>query len=163
MIPKRSIALGLATALVLAGGAVAATGSGKGVDESHTLTGTWLATVDRGPAGPLKSLQTYARSGVFTETSNVVPSGLRGPGHGSWSQADHHSYDTTELFLRYDPGTGNWAGYLKLRSRIQLGRDGDSFTAVVVRQALDTGGNPIGPPSTDSTVGQRIEVEPLPG
>jgi len=106
MIPKRSIALGLATALVLAGGAVAATGSGKGVDESHTLTGTWLATVDRGPAGPLKSLQTYARSGVFTETSNVVPSGLRGPGHGSWSQADHHAYDTTELFLRYDPGTG---------------------------------------------------------
>lgn len=162
MIPKRTIALGLAAAFVLVGGAVAATASGQGVAEPNTLTGTWLVTVDRGPGGPLKSLHTYARSGVFTETSNVVPSGLRGPGHGSWSRAGDHRYDATELFFRFDPGTGNWLGYLKLRSSIELGSDRDSFTATTVGQALDTNGNPVGPPRTDTAVGVRLGVEPLP-
>jgi hypothetical protein len=158
---KRAIALGLATAIVLAGGVVAATASGQGVGQPQTLTGAWLVTVDRGPLGPLKALQTFARGGVLTETSNAVPSRVRGPGHGAWRRAGN-GYDATELFIRFDPQTGDFVGYVKLRMRIQLDSDGDSFTSVTVAQPLDTDGNPVGPPRTDSSVGVRLDVEPLP-
>jgi hypothetical protein len=147
---------------IMAAAAVSATAAKKSTKAAPTLVGAWLVTVDRGPAGPLNSLQTYARGGVFTETSNLVPGGLRGPGHGAWSRAGDRRYDATELFFRYDPQTGDWVGYVKLRSRIELGAGGDSLTATTVAQALDTNRNPIGPPRTDTAVGERINVEPLP-
>ena len=164
MIWKRRIALvGFVTALLLATGVVSGAANGGGTSHNgNTLVGAWLVTIDRGSLGPLKSLQTYARGGVFTETANAVPNTMRGPGHGSWNRAGHRRFDTTQLFFRYDPATGAWTGYVKLRSRIQLDSGGDSLTATTVGQALDTNGNPVGPPRTDSAVGERLDVEPLP-
>lgn len=160
---KRSAALvGLAAAVMLAGGALSASASSQR-GESNRLPGSWIVTIDRGPAGQLTSLQTYTRGGGFTETGNAVPNKMRGPGHGSWRRAGHRRYDATELFFRYDPEGNIFLGYLKLRSRIELSHDGDSFTAVTVAQALDVNRNPIGPPRTDSAVGERLEVEPISG
>jgi hypothetical protein len=162
MTRNSSIAVGgFVAAAMLALGVVSATASSG--RESHTLTGAWIVTVDRGPAGVLKSLQTYGRGGGFVETSNAVPNTMRGPGHGAWSRAGHRRYDTTQLFFRYDPQTGAFLGYLKLRSRIELNRDGNSFSALTMAQPLDAGGNPIGPPRSDSAVGERVGVEPIPG
>jgi hypothetical protein len=160
---KRSVALvGFAAAVILGVGALSASASSQR-GESHALAGSWIVTIDRGPAGQLKSLQTYARGGGFVETGNAVPNTMRGPGHGSWRRAGHRRYDTTELFFRYDPEGSVFLGYLKLRSRIELSHDGGSFTAVTVAQALDANRNPIGPPRTDSAVGERLEVEPISG
>lgn len=162
---KRSITfVGLALAVMLASGAVSATAGGhRHGSGSGSLTGSWIVTIDRGPAGPLTSLQTYARGGGFVETANAVPNAMRGPGHGSWSRAGHRHYDTTELFFRYDPSGGAFLGYLQLRSRIELSHNGDSFTAVTMAQALDANRNPIGPPRTDDATGERIDVLPISG
>ncbi len=161
---RRSMAFVGFAALMTLAFVVSPTASGQGQHrDSHTLAGSWLVTVDRGPAGALKSLQTYARGGGFVETSNAVPNTMRGPGHGAWRRAGHRRYDTTELFFRFDPQTGAFAGYVKLRSRVELSGDGDSFTAVTVAQALDPNGNPIGPPRSDSATGQRQNVEPIAG
>jgi hypothetical protein len=160
---KRSATLvGFAVAVLLGVGALSASAGSDG-GESRALTGTWIVTVDRGPAGPLTALLTFARGGGYVETANAVPNTMRGPGHGSWRRAGHRRYDTTRLFFRYDPECNVFLGYLKLRSRIQLSQDGDSFTSVTVAQALDVNRNPIGPPRTDSAVGERLEVEPIPG
>lgn len=164
MKPKRSVAfIALATSLTLAIGVVSATAGGQRGGESHTLTGSWIVTIDRGPAGALTSLHTYARGGGFVETANAVPNAMRGPGHGSWSRAGHRRYDTTELFFRYDASGSAFLGYLQLRSRIELSPDGDSFTAVTMAQALDVNRNPVGPPRTDNATGERIEVLPISG
>lgn len=160
MRPKRSVALVvLAVAAMLAVGVVSAGASSR--DESReTLAGAWLVTVDRGAAGPLKSLHTYARGGGFVETANAFPPAGRGPGHGAWRRTGDRQFATTELFFRFDPQTGAFLGYLKLRSHVELGHGGDSFTAVTVAQALDANRNPLGPPRTDSATAERIEVEP---
>jgi hypothetical protein len=160
---KRSATLvGFAAVVLLGVGALSASAGSDG-GESRALTGSWIVMIDRGPAGPLTSLQTYARGGGFVETANAVPNKMRGPGYGSWRRAGHRRYDATELFFRYDPEGNVFLGYLKLRMRIQLSNDGDSFTAVTVAQALDANRNPIGPPRTDSAVGERLDVEPIPG
>lgn len=163
MTAKRSAALvGFAAAVILGAGALSASASSQG-GESHALTGSWIVTVDRGPAGQLTALATFARGGGLSATANAVPNTMRGPAHGSWRRAGDRRYDATELFFRYDPEGEVFLGYLKLRSRIEVSHDGDSYTAVVVAQALDANRNPIGPPRTDSAVGERLEVEPIPG
>lgn len=161
MPPKRSFGLvALALVAVLAMGVVSAGASGRH-DSPETLAGTWLVTIDRGPAGPLKALLTYSRGGGFVETANAVPNTMRSPGHGAWRRTGNRRFAATELFFRYDPQGGTFLGYLKLRMQIVLSGGGDSFTAVTIAQALDADRNPIGPPRTDNSTGERIEVEPI--
>ncbi len=161
MTPKRSFGLvALALVAVLAMGVVSAGASGRH-DSPETLVGTWLVTIDRGPAGPLKALLTYSRGGGFVETANAVPNTMRSPGHGAWRRTGNRRFAATELFFRYDPQGGTFLGYLKLRMQIVLSGGGDSFTAVTIAQALDADRNPIGPPRTDNSTGERIEVEPI--
>lgn len=161
MTSKKSFGLvALALVAVLAMGVVSAGASGRH-DSPETLAGTWLVTIDRGPAGPLKSLLTYSRGGGFVETANAVPNTMRSPGHGAWRRTGNRRFAATELFFRYDPQGGTFLGYLKLRMQIVLSGGGDSFTAVTIAQALDADRNPIGPPRTDNSTGERIEVEPI--
>ena len=161
MTSKRSFGLvALALVAVLAMGVVSAGASGRH-DGPETLAGTWLVTIDRGPAGPLKALLTDSRGGGYVETSNAVPNTMRGPGHGVWRRTGNRRFAATGLFFRYDPQGGTFLGYLKLRSQITLSEDGDSYTTVTIAQVLDADRNPIGPPRTDSSTAERIEVEPI--
>jgi len=159
MTSKKSFGL-VALVAVLAMGVVSAGASGRH-DGRETLTGTWLVAIDRGPAGPLTSLVTYSRGGGFVETANAVPNTMRGPGHGAWRRTGNRRFAATHLFFRFDAQGGTFLGYLKLRMQIVLSGDGDSYTAVAIAQALDADRNPIGPPRTDSVIGERIEVEPI--
>jgi hypothetical protein len=153
--------LALATLTI---GVVSAAAGGRHDDKHQSLAGSWIVTVDRGPAGPLKSLQTYSRGGGLVETANLEPPTARGPGHGAWTRLGHGRYGATNVFFRFDPQTLRYTGTTKLRMVIELSRDGNSFTAVTVAEFRDANGNllPGSNVRRDASVGERIQVEPLP-
>ena len=132
---------------------------------SNKLVGSWMVTVNRGPALPaLKSLQTYTRGRGVIENSNGGPT-ARSASHGAWQRIGARTYRSTQVFFRYDPDTRAYLGTVKLRHELQLSPDGQSFTGVAVGELRDPAGNllPGSNARRDNVSGTRINAEPLPG
>jgi hypothetical protein len=152
----------LVAALVFVGGAVAAGGGTNGGTSGGDVTGSWLVTVDRGPALPvLSSLQSFAEGGVVVETANTV--GNRGPSHGVWKTLGNRLYATTIVFFRFD-ADGAFIGSQKINRTLRLSRDGNSFVAVSISQLLDPSGNviPTPFPLRATEIAKRMEIERIP-
>ncbi|MCA1699683.1 MAG: hypothetical protein LC790_12590 [Actinobacteria bacterium] len=133
-------------------------------DGENQLVGSWMVSVDRGPALPaLKSLQTYTKGRGVIEISNGGTA-VRSPAHGAWERTGGRTYGTTVVFFRYDPSNGAYIGTLKIRHSLELAPDGQSFTGVAVGELRDTAGNLLPGSNTrrDAIVAERINVEPIP-
>ena len=131
----------------------------------NKLVGSWMVTVNRGPALPgLMSLQTYTRGRGVVENSNGGPT-ARSASHGAWLRTGARTYRSTQVFFRYDPDTRAYLGTVKLRHELELARDGQSFTGVAVGELRDPAGNllPGSNARRDNVSGTRINAEPLPG
>ena len=146
--------MGIGTIAASAGGQVGA----------NRLVGSWMVSVDRGPALPaLQSLQTYTKGRGVVEISNG-PTAVRSPAHGAWERTGVRTYGTTVVFFRYDPSNGAYIGTLKIRHSLELARDGQSFTGVAVGELRNAAGDLLPGSNTrrDVVVGERINVEPIP-
>lgn len=155
-------ALGLIVLAAIGGSAISASADGQGGE--NQLVGSWMVAVDRGPTLPsLKSLQTYTKGHGVVEIANSGAT-ARSAGHGAWERIAGRTYGTTVVFFRYDPGSGAFLGTVKIRHRLQLAADGQSFTGVAVAELRDPAGNLLPGSNTrrDSVVAERINVEPVP-
>jgi hypothetical protein len=75
-------------AVVLAAGAISASaGNNRATHPGPSqLVGSWIVSVNRGPAlPPLKSLQSYSRGHTVVEIANGGATG-RSPAHGAWER-----------------------------------------------------------------------------
>lgn len=159
---RAAVALGLIVLAASGVGAISASAGGKG-GEKH-LVGSWMVSVDRGPALPaLKSLQTYTRGRGVIEISNGGAT-ARSSAHGAWQHEGGRTYGTTVVFFRYDPASGAYLGTVKIRHTLQLAHDGQSFTGVAVAELRDPAGNllPGSNVRRDVVTAERIDVEPVP-
>jgi hypothetical protein len=167
MTSKRTVVgtiVALALAIAIAAGAISASAGNSRATQSRELAGTWLATVDRGPAlPPLKSLQTYTRGHGVVEIANGGAT-VRSTSHGAWKHLGGRKYGSTMVFFRYDPASGAYIGTLKLRHELELAHDGQSFTGVAVGELRDAAGNLLPGSNTrkDAITAERIDVEPVP-
>jgi hypothetical protein len=156
----------LGLAVVIAIGAISASAGVNRADDSASpkLVGSWMVSVNRGPAlPPLSSLQSYSRGGTVVEIANGGAT-VRSPSHGTWKRIGGHKYGSTSIFFRYDPVSGAYLGTLKLRHELELAKDGESFTGVAIGELRDANGNLLPGSNTrkDAVTGERINVEPLP-
>lgn len=161
-------AIALIVLTIMGIGAISASAGGSawvgGQASGNQLVGSWMVSVDRGPALPaLQSLQTYTKGRGVIETANG-PTAARSPAHGAWERTGHRTYGTTVVFFRYDPSSGAYIGTLKLRHSIEVARDGQSFTGVAVGELRNAAGELLPASNTrrDAIVGERINVEPIP-
>lgn len=161
--PRMSVvAVGVVVLAVAGVGAISAAAGGKGGE--NQLVGSWMVSVDRGPALPaLKSLQTYTKGNGVIEIANGGAT-ARSPAHGAWERLAGRTYGTTVIFFRYDPAGGAYLGTVKIRHTLQLGQDGESFTGVAVAELRDPAGNLLPGSNTrrDAVTAERINVEPVP-
>jgi hypothetical protein len=153
-------------AVVIAVGAISASAGNNRAKHSAspTIVGTWMATVDRGPAlPPLKSLQTYTKGGGVIEIANGGAT-VRSTSHGAWKRLEGRKYRSTTVFFRYDPATGAYIGTLKLRHELEISPDGQSRTGIAIGELRDANGNLLPGSNTrkDVVTAERINVEPLP-
>jgi hypothetical protein len=130
---------------------------------SKALVGSWMVDVNRPGLPALKSLQTYTRGHGIVENANGGAT-VRSASHGAWKRIGRRRYAATAVFFRYDPGTGAYAGTVKLRREIEVAPDGQSFSGVSVGELRDPGGNLLPGSNTrrDTERGVRINVEPIP-
>jgi hypothetical protein len=160
-----AIALIALLAMVAVGAISASAGINRAERSAKSqLVGSWMATVDRGPAlPPLKSLQSFTRGHSVIEVANGGAT-VRSPSHGAWERIGERKYASTIVFFRYDPASGAYIGTLKLRSEMELAPDGQSFTGVAVGELRDPNGNllPGSNSRRDAVTGERIDVEPVP-
>ena len=157
-------ALALIVLVATAIGAISASAGSPGGGPNHQLAGSWIVSVDRGPALPaLKSLQTYTRGHGGVETAN---GGARARSAAviAWERIDGRRYGTTAVFFRYDPTTDAYLGTVKLRHTLELSPDGESFTGFSVPEFRDPAGNllPGSNSRRDAVVGERLNVEAPP-
>jgi hypothetical protein len=155
-------ALGLIVTAVIGITAMSASAGGQGGE--NQLVGSWMVSVDRGPALPaLKSLQTYTKGHGVVEISNGGAT-ARSAAHGAWERSGARTYGTTVVFFRYDPGSGAHLGTVKIRHSLELSHDGQSFTGVAVAELRDPSGNllPGSNMRRDAVTAERINVEPIP-
>lgn len=165
MIGKKSV-LG-AIALIVLMAAIGAISASAGNDHPQRakaqLVGSWMVTVNRGPAlPPLKSLQTFTKGHGVIETSNAGAT-VRSPAHGAWNRIGGRAYGSTMVFFRYD-SSGAFIGTLKLRRTLEVAHDGQSFTGGSVAELRDANGNLLPGSNTrlDAETAERINVEPVP-
>jgi hypothetical protein len=95
-------------AVVLAAGAISASaGNNRATHPGPSqLVGSWMVSVNRGPAlPPPKSLQSYSRGHTVVEFANGGATG-RSPAHGAWERIGGPKYGATTVFFRYDPVSG---------------------------------------------------------
>ena len=146
----------LAALLALAVVPASASGQGlqKGQSQGGRLEGTWLADVTvticatGAPIRTVQSLSTYLRGGAALETTSATF--LRSPGHGVWRHVGGQSYTTTFTVFRFGFNPGDSAnpfpfvGTLRVTKTIELGADGDEYTATTASEIFDANGNLIG-------------------
>ena len=161
--PRASLAaLGLIVMAATGIGAISASAGGQSGE--NQLVGAWMVSVDRGPTLPaLKSLQTYTKGHGVVEIANGGAA-ARSAAHGAWQRIAGRTYGTTSVFFRYDPSSGAYLGTVKIRHRLELGQDGDSFTGVAVAELRDPSGAllPGSNVRRDAVTAERIHVEPVP-
>ena len=153
-------------AIAVAAGAISASAGNELADDSAgaKLVGSWMVTVDRGPAlPPLKSLQSYSDGGTVVEIANGGAT-VRSPAHGAWTRIGNRTYGSTTVFFRYDAVSGAFIGTLKLRHELEVAPDGQSFSGVAIGELRDANGNLLPGSNTrkDRVTAERINVEPLP-
>lgn len=164
---KRRIRAACSTAIVIALaataiGAISASAGDEGGE--NQLVGAWMVDVNRGPSLPaLKSVQTYNKGGTGMETANGGAR-ARGAAAIAWERVSGRTYGTTAVFFRYNPATDAYLGTVKLRHRLELSRDGESFTGISVPEFRDPAGNllPGSNVSRHVVSGTRINVESPP-
>ena len=116
---------------MVAVGAISASAGNErtGDSASPKLVGSWMQTVDRGPAlPPLKSLVSYSGGGTVVEIANGGAT-VRSPSHGTWKRIGNRRYGSTAVFFRYDAVSGAFIGTLKLRHELELAQDGSRSAA----------------------------------
>jgi hypothetical protein len=152
------------TAMVAVGAISASAGNNGATHSGPTLIGSWMTSVNRGPAlPPLKSLQSYTRSHSVIEIGNLGAT-VRSPSHGAWKRIGGRKYGTTKVFFRFDPVSGAYIGTVKLRQELEVAPDGQSFAGVAIGELRDANGNLLPGSNTrvDTVTAERINVEPLP-
>lgn len=104
------------------------------------LVGSWIPKVNRGPSlPPIRSLQNYNRGRGINETFNGGGT-VRSASVGVWQRTGRRTYAATMVFFGYNPTTGAYIGTTKLRRKIEVAADGQSFTAVSVPEFRDETG-----------------------
>jgi hypothetical protein len=67
---------------------------------------------------------------------------LHGVGLGRWKYLSGQDYSTHFQFFNFN-ADGSFAGTQKIKTRITLASDGNSYTSVVTFQTLDPDGNVV--------------------
>lgn len=149
----------VATVIVTAAAAtllVQACGGGGAIasEPADPIEGVWDVAVTQvdctsgATLSTFRSSQVFHRGGTFGDTSSH-PTNTRGPAWGLWTRSGDN-YTVRFRFIRY--GTdGNAAGFSESTMPVQLGTDGNSFTATRATKVLDFNGNQVGAVCTKDT------------
>ena len=144
-------------------GAAGAAGS-PGVDTtSDRLVGSWMVSVNRGPAlPPFKSLQTFTEGGGLVTVQNLAA--VNTSSYGAWARIDGLRYGATFVLFRFDPSNGSYIGTIKFRCTLELAPGAQSFTSLCTPEVRDPDGNLLPGSNNRREVGtaERINVEPPP-
>jgi hypothetical protein len=114
--------------------------------QGKKLEGTWRVEVTLrncqtgAPIRTIQALNTYLSGGAMLETGNSSP--FRSPSHGVWQHTGGRNYTATFMFFRFNPD-GTSAGSQKVTRNIEVGEDGDTFTATASVEILDVNDNLI--------------------
>ena len=115
---------------------------------SPELEGTWLDTItitDPVPPPfnqPFLTLVTYSRGGSMTSIVSIAAPKDGNIGLGAWAKTGSHQYVITQLQPSYD-AQGVLNVWVKIRSAVQVDRNGKSYSSSGWLQRLDTQFNVI--------------------
>jgi hypothetical protein len=110
------------------------------------LEGTWRVEVTLrncqtgAPIRTIQALNTYLDGGSMLETGGSSP--FRSPSHGIWQHVGGRNFTATFLFFRFNPD-GTPAGTQKVTRNIEVGGDGNQFTATASVEIFDVNDNLI--------------------
>ena len=110
------------------------------------IEGTWRVEVTLrncqtgAPIRTIQAMNTYLRGGSMLETGSSSP--IRSPGHGIWQHTGGRNFTATFIFFRFNPD-GTYAGPQKVTRNIEVGEDGNEFTATSSVEILDVNDNLI--------------------
>lgn len=142
----------LAVGLIAVRGLVGAAAQ-DAATQGHPLVGTWL--VDADPNDPANPPDTF----VFTGDGGFVEKDADGTVElGAWRATGAATADLTVI----SPETseqGNPSGTVKIRAAIEVGADGDSFTAQYTLEYVGADGTSTGEAGPGQATGERLAVE----
>jgi hypothetical protein len=121
--------------------------------QGHPLVGTWLADTDLGD--PANAQDTF----LFTADGGYVQSEAGGTATlGVW-QATGGTTATLTLAAAAGDDEGNNFGSIKIRASIEVGADGNSFTAEYTIEFIQPDGTSSGEGGPGHATGVRMTVE----
>jgi len=123
--------------------------------DAHSLAGSWIVTVTPDPETGVPPFVNYA---AMTKDGMII--GSNETGHASigvWTRTAGNQSATT--FMGFDTMDGQIIQY-KVRSTVELSRDGEEFTGPFVTEIFDADGNTLFT-VTGTIQATRIHVEPL--
>jgi hypothetical protein len=124
----------------------------------HPLVGTWLADTDPENPGNAPALFLFFADGGYLEYD---PEEGGDVGAGRWQATGDLTADLTLLFLSLDD-EGAYEGTFKIRARIEVAEDGQTFTAEYTGEftlgSSPSGSGEYGP---GAVTAERISVEPM--
>jgi hypothetical protein len=121
--------------------------------EGHPLVGTWLADTDTNDPASGLSTFTFNADGTYIEADATGEVDL-----GAWEATGPTSATLTIVSYEGDDA-GNDAGHAVIRASIDVGADGNSFTATYTLEFVLPDGTSTGEAGPGTASGTRLTVE----
>jgi len=112
--------------------------------EPPSLAGVWnsevtLTDCNGNTLRVFRATVMFIQDGSLVSTDNAPPTS-HGPGLGRWRHLSGRNYGALFQFFNFNPD-GSYAGLQKIRRKITLSADGNSYTSVVTFESFDPNGN----------------------
>jgi hypothetical protein len=125
------------------------------LEGSWNNQGTRLNCQTGAVIGTFQAMLTFARGNTMWDAGTQISPALRSPSNGVWYYEGGRNYESAFQFFRFN-ADGTLAGRQIVRQKIELSRDGNSYTATATAQILDVNGNVI-QNNCSSGIGTRFE------
>lgn len=125
------------------------------LEGSWNNQGTRLNCQTGAVIGTFQAMLTFSRGNTMWDAGTQISPALRSPSNGVWYYEGGRFYESAFQFFRFN-ADGTLAGRQIVRQRIELSRDGNSYSATATAQVLDVNGNVI-QNNCSSGIGTRFE------
>ena len=122
--------------------------------EGHPLVGTWIANTDPAEGSVPHDVFIFDSDGTYIEQDADGATQL-----GAWAATGPTTATLTVVAFEAEDEDGTVVSSYKIRATIEVGADGNSFTAQYTLEFIDSDGTSTGEVGPGTATGTRLVVE----